>query len=525
MAAPSVPTWDYVVFVGLTALSLGAGLYLSLRRRSRFRSKDETFLGSRTIGTLPLAVSMVASNVTASGLIAFTAHYYAYGFHTLWAIPVFAPAVLMVAYLFLPVLYELKITSVFEYLRMRYGNGVGVASSVIYFVLSQAIGVTGLYCAAVAMSTVFPVSTVATTVIIGVTGTVYTALGGLRSVVWADCVQTLIMAASPLVIIAKIAYDSSGRSAPASNLEKLDVRAYIFRTDIDLTTDETVWAASVAAFPYQLLRLGLDQMITQRFLAARSLPEARMVTFIGAGLLSFFYAIGGLTALTLVFWFRDCDPVLSGSISRYDQFCISLYSAASGPFAGIMILAFLFPWANARGTAMAALAVFLIQTWQTTGRFLSRIEAVRMIYSVESCPFNSTLREEPSGTLEASEGFLLYRLSSYWCCLLSACSTVLLGLVLSLLIGGPADSLRNAARLSTPVMLKFWQRIALLQHLQKICAVSMRKFFWLAPGTLRRMATSQSSIRASKCHLWNCNTCKKKVVTLAFLLMRRKKAA
>ncbi|XP_070381394.1 sodium-coupled monocarboxylate transporter 2-like [Dermacentor albipictus] len=364
------------------------------------------------------------------------------------------------------------------------------------------------------------------------------------------------MAASPFVIIAKIAYDSSGRSAPASNLEKLDVRAYIFRTDIDLTTDETVWAASVAAFPYQLLRLGLDQMITQRFLAARSLPEARMVTFIGAGLLSFFYAIGGLTALTLVFWFRDCDPVLSGSISRYDQivpyyintsvsaiagvrglflagvvsasistissivnshaavlyvdivspsirvsekatpfvvaglaatsgtvmtllglavpyagsaarFCISLYSAASGPFAGIMILAFLFPWANARGTAMAALAVFLIQTWQTTGRFLSRIEAVRMIYSVESCPFNSTLREEPSGTLEASEGFLLYRLSSYWCCLLSACSTVLLGLVLSLLIGGPADSLRNAARLSTPVMLKFWQRIGLLQHLPK----------------------------------------------------------
>ncbi|XP_049514881.1 uncharacterized protein LOC119433425 [Dermacentor silvarum] len=149
------------------------------------------------------------------------------------------------------------------------------------------------------------------------------------------------------------------------------------------------------------------------------------------------------------------------------QFCISLYSAASGPFAGIMILAFLFPWANARGTATAALAVFLVQTWQTTGRFLSRIEALRMTYSVERCPFNSTLREEPSRTFEASEAFLLYRLSPYWCCLLSACSTVLLGLVLSLFIAGPDDSLRNAARLSTPVMLKFWQRIGLLRHLQK----------------------------------------------------------
>ncbi|XP_037527679.2 sodium-coupled monocarboxylate transporter 2-like [Rhipicephalus sanguineus] len=566
----------------------GTGLYLSLRRRSRFRSKDETFLGSRTIHTLPLALSMVASNVSASGLIAFTAHYYVYGFHTLWAIPVFVPAVMMVAYLFLPVLYELKVTSVFEYLRMRYGNGVGVASSVIYFVLSQAIGVAGLYSAAIAISTVLEVSTVVATVIVGVAGTGYTALGGLRSVVWADCVQTLIMTASPLVIITKIAYDASGTNVSASSREKLDVRAYIFRTDLDLTTDETVWAASVAAFPYQLLRLGLDQMITQRFLAARTLREARVVTFIGAGLLALFYALGGFTALAIVFWFRGCDPYLSGSISRYDQivpyyinksasavagvrglflagvvsasistmssivnsqaavlyvdivspkvrvsekttpfvvaglavtsgtvmtlfglavpyagsaarFCISLYSSASGPFAGIMILAFMFPWANARGTATAALAVFLIQTWQTTGRFLSRIEPRRMSYSVEQCPLNSTVHETDSSSrnFEASQVFLLYRLSPYWCCLLSACATVLLGLVFSLLIAGPDDSLKNAARLSTPATLKFWQRIGLLQHLEKEAAqiTVVDPCFKVSPFELQPLHESQGGHR------------------------------
>nr|XP_054920663.1 sodium/iodide cotransporter-like [Dermacentor andersoni] len=240
MDATGSSAWDYALFVALTLLSLGTGLYMSLRRRGRLRTKDEAFLGSRSIHALPLAVSMVASNVTAVGMVAFVAHYYVHGFHTMWNIPTFVPLEAVIVYLFLPVMYELKITSVFEYLRMRYGNGVGVASSVIYFVLS----------------------------------------GGLRSVVWADAVQALIMTASPLIIIFKIIYDAAHdtahSAAPRRPLADMNATAYFLRTDIDFTTDETIWASSLAAFPNQLMRLGLDQMITQRFLAARSLQDARM---------------------------------------------------------------------------------------------------------------------------------------------------------------------------------------------------------------------------------------------------------
>ncbi|KAH9366083.1 hypothetical protein HPB48_021129 [Haemaphysalis longicornis] len=57
---------------------------------------------------------MVASNVTAVGVIAFVAHYYLHGMHTLWSIVAFVPAGLVVTYLFLPVLYRLKVTSIFQ---------------------------------------------------------------------------------------------------------------------------------------------------------------------------------------------------------------------------------------------------------------------------------------------------------------------------------------------------------------------------------------------------------------------------
>ncbi|XP_077500681.1 sodium-dependent multivitamin transporter-like [Amblyomma americanum] len=555
--SPTVGVYDYGIFFSLTALSLGIGLYLSFRKRGRYRNRDETFLGSRKIHGVALALSMVASSVTAVGTIGFVAYYYLHGFHTLWCIPAFLPGGILVYYFILPVLYELKLTSIFEYLRMRYGNGVGIASSLIYFVLSQTIGATGLYSAAVAMSTIFGMSLAISIILLGVAGTTYTALGGLKSVVWADCVQALIMVASPFAIIGKVIYDSAQSAVPPRPLDDLNFSAYILRTELDLTTDETVWAGSIGAFPVQLMRLGLDQVITQRFLAARSLRQARLAGFGGISLLVFCYLLHGLAAFSMIYWFRDCDPVLSGSITRYDQivpyyidknassahgfrglflaglvsasistvssivnshaailyvdivspyipiseeksghvmvalatssgivmvllgllvpyigsaarFFIALNSGAAGPFAGIIILAFFFPWANAKGTAVAALGVFILQIWQTTGRFLSRIGPARMAYGLDRCPANITLMSvELPGNPEKYQGLLLYRISPYWCSLFSGCLTVLLGLAFSVASGSPKGNVEAALRLSSPSVFKFWRRIGFLRHIAK----------------------------------------------------------
>ncbi|KAK8788131.1 hypothetical protein V5799_022096 [Amblyomma americanum] len=195
----------------------------------------------------------------------------------------------------------------------------------------------------------------------------------------------------------------------------------------------------------------------------------------------------------------------AGSAAR---FCISLYSAASGPFTGIVILAFLFPWANTKGTATAALGVFIIQICQMTGRFLSRIEPLRMNYSLERCPLNSTVGEAtPSETIVGSQdAFLLYRLSPYWCCLLSAFSTVVLGLTFSLLCGKRDDSTEHALRLSNPAMLRFWRRIGLLRHLpleDGYVAVTGRRYEespFQPPPKQGKEADLSTNLKATKMH-------------------------
>lgn len=106
---------EYAVFGALMCANLGFGLYFSCARRARKEATtEEMFLGSRSLRTLPLAGSVLASMLSAIGVIGFSAHYYAYGFHYLWNF-LSAPLIaVIVSKMVIPVLYQLKVTSVFE---------------------------------------------------------------------------------------------------------------------------------------------------------------------------------------------------------------------------------------------------------------------------------------------------------------------------------------------------------------------------------------------------------------------------
>lgn len=106
---------EYATFGTLMCANLGLGLYFSVhRRKTTVATTEEVFLGSRTLRTLPLAMSVLASMLSTIGVIGFSAHFYAFGFHYLWSF-LSAPVVaLVVTKVVIPVLYDLKVTSVFQ---------------------------------------------------------------------------------------------------------------------------------------------------------------------------------------------------------------------------------------------------------------------------------------------------------------------------------------------------------------------------------------------------------------------------
>ncbi|XP_049272510.1 sodium/iodide cotransporter-like [Rhipicephalus sanguineus] len=149
---------ECALFVALVAANLALGLYFSVRNAPSRRvdagaRKLEVFLGSRALRYLPLAASSVASLVSSTGLIGFPAHFYAYGWHVLWIS--LAPLLLfpVATQLFVPLLYKLGVTSIFEYLRLRFNAAISLAACVIYILLTQSVGAISIFAASLTLVT------------------------------------------------------------------------------------------------------------------------------------------------------------------------------------------------------------------------------------------------------------------------------------------------------------------------------------------------------------------------------------
>ncbi|XP_049516312.1 sodium-dependent multivitamin transporter-like isoform X2 [Dermacentor silvarum] len=441
---------DYVLYAFLMALGVAQGLYVSCRKRRGHDVSREAFLGDRSLGVLPLAVSVLVSTASPLGLVALTAHFYAYGLHLAWNVLITVSAVPLVVYCVVPVFYRLGVTSIFEYIRMRYNAFISLTTCAIYLILTQSVGAALIFSAALTSSTIFGIPVITASIMFGLIGTYYAAIAGLRGVVWTDCLQALITLLAPLVVIGKVVYDSTVGTLPLRPLDDIEVDKYILDVSMDLTKEENVWSCLVGGVASFLYRLGFDQMVLQRYLASRNLSAAQRTAIVGVCFSGLYYLVLMAGAGALIYRFRDCDPMLSKSISALDQilpFYVKKELAPVLGFSGIFlagvvtsstsavssiinsqaavlyvdVVAQYFPvretWVSRttkalafasgiimtayslavpyigstmRGAGAAACLTIAFQVWHMIGRMYSGILPPRMPVTLDYCPDNTT---------------------------------------------------------------------------------------------------------------------------------------
>ncbi|KAL3191504.1 hypothetical protein MRX96_059751 [Rhipicephalus microplus] len=291
---------DYATFLLLTGAGLAVGCYFTFRKKASQARVEEIFLGSKSLMVIPLAASSLATAASATGVVGVPAHMYAYGFHLAWALLFHIAMVPVAIKVVVPVLYQLNLTSVFQYVRMRYNTPISVVTSVTYIILSQMVGAIAIFASSVAVSTVFSASAIWCSVIIGLTSTAYTAMGGLRGVVWADCLQAVLTISAPVVIVAKVMWDAKSGDTRIQPLSEILTYKYFYNYSFDLTTDETIWAGLLATTPTFFNRICLDQGTAQRYFASRNQKEAKWTVIAGTLMTCVFYGLLACAGAALV---------------------------------------------------------------------------------------------------------------------------------------------------------------------------------------------------------------------------------
>jgi len=105
--------WDYVVFAIILAIASAIGLFYGCTGNKQ-SSTSEFLMAGRSMSVLPVTLSLLASFMSAITLLGTPAEMVDYGTQY-WIISVsYIFVLLLAAYVFIPVFYQLQLTSVFE---------------------------------------------------------------------------------------------------------------------------------------------------------------------------------------------------------------------------------------------------------------------------------------------------------------------------------------------------------------------------------------------------------------------------
>ncbi|MBM4300213.1 MAG: sodium/solute symporter [Deltaproteobacteria bacterium] len=192
-------TWqDYSVLLSLLALLIFVGIYFGREEKST----ADFFLGGRKIPWWAACLSFVATEISAVTLIAVPAVAYLENWeYAQFFIGSFL-ARIVIAFLFIPAFYRYNCTSIYEFLKYRFGQETQIAGSILFFITRLlASGVRLMVaCLAVSLLIGWPISP--TILLFSVICILYIAWGGIKAVVWTNVVQALTFMIAGVVAIA-----------------------------------------------------------------------------------------------------------------------------------------------------------------------------------------------------------------------------------------------------------------------------------------------------------------------------------
>ncbi|BFF91110.1 sodium-coupled monocarboxylate transporter 2 [Drosophila madeirensis] len=307
---------DYVVFSLMLSISAAIGVYFGFFAKGE-DTTEEYLMGGKRMKTIPIAISLVASQLSAISIMTIPGEMYGYGVNWFFNVVCMVVVVPLLNYVIIPVFYNNNITNCYEYLELRFDKKVRVLQtflfiSTMFFMLPIFIFLPSLAFSQVTGYNVHIINAIVCSICV-----FYTMFGGIKAVVWTDVIQAAIMVVSVVLVGSMGAYRVGGFAEVfriAGEGGRLDVNF-----NLDLTTRSTIWNVFSSATVMWAGYVGLNQSCVQRIVSLPSLKHARRSLWIfgiGFVVIMFFNCFTGIVIYSR---FHDCDPIRSGHVSKVDK--------------------------------------------------------------------------------------------------------------------------------------------------------------------------------------------------------------
>ena len=253
-----------------------------IRRTKRSTEIEGYLLANRSLPWWAVGLSVMATQLSAITMIGTTGQGATDGLRFVqfyFGLPL---AMVILGVTLVPFLHGARVYTAYEFLERRFDAKTRSLTAFLFLISRGMSCGTILAAPAVVFSSIFGWPVAYSVAIMGVPTVIYTILGGVQAVTWADVKQMVLVVMAVTAVIAVVLFKLPVAPDDAFRIAGSVGRLRTFDFSFDITQTYTFWSGLIGGTFLMMSYFGTDQSQVQRFLTAKSVDEARSSLLISA---------------------------------------------------------------------------------------------------------------------------------------------------------------------------------------------------------------------------------------------------
>lgn len=279
----------FIVAVYLAGITL-----FGLRFRKRQRTMRDYFLADRDIPWWAIALSIVAAETSTLTIISIPGLAYATNLTFLQIVMGYIIGRIIISFVLLPHYFRGDLYTAYQLIERRFGARLRTVAAALFLLTRAAAEGVRVYAVSIVVSIAIGTGELASIAIVTLLTLVYTFEGGLAAVIWTDVVQTFIYIGGTITGLISILHLLPGGWSAVQSLGAAAGRFRLFDLGmqsgwpyLNLAQPYTLCAGLIGGTFLTLATHGVDQLIVQRLLAARTERQSALA-LVSSGVAIFF---------------------------------------------------------------------------------------------------------------------------------------------------------------------------------------------------------------------------------------------
>ncbi|MGQ0642389.1 MAG: sodium:solute symporter [Gemmatimonadaceae bacterium] len=253
-----------------------------VRRAKGTKEIEGYFLANRNLPWWAVGLSVMATQLSAITMIGTTGQGATDGMRFIqfyFGLPI---AMVILGVTLVPFLHRARVFTAYEYLERRFDAKTRSLTSFL-FLVSRAMSCGAIISApGVVFSAIFGWDLLWSVALMGIPTVLYTMIGGVQAVTWADVKQMVLIVAALIALVVFLIIKLPVNPHDALTIAGAAGRMRTFDFSFNLNETYTFWSGLIGGTFLMLSYFGTDQSQAQRYLTARSTDEARSALLMSA---------------------------------------------------------------------------------------------------------------------------------------------------------------------------------------------------------------------------------------------------